>query len=115
MRGPLGLYLSDTPEEHDQPAHKIHSTGDSQHEGYVHDRDGQHVGKDDQEDDIVVIVPIVAMPVVNGARCPTWLQTIPPKDIQKRRNNKDKDQEPGTDNQDQAVAQESRLWSKAWR
>ena len=47
--------------------------GDGQELGYLHDRDGENVGKDDQKDDIVVIVPKVSVPVVNGARCSTWL------------------------------------------
>ena len=42
-------------------------------EVYLHARDREQVGKDDQEDDIVVIVPEVSMPVVNSARCSTWL------------------------------------------
>ena len=76
---------------------------DAQEHGDLHDADGEHVGKDDQEDDIVVIVPEVSMPVVNGARCPRWLQTIPAKDIHEGRDDKDQDQEPGADDQDQAV------------
>ena len=76
---------------------------DAQDEGDLHDRDGEHVGKDDQEDDIVVIVPEVPVPVVNGARCSTWLQTKPPKDIHERRDDKDQDKEPGYDDHDQAV------------
>ena len=66
--------------------------GKAQDEGDLHGRDGEHVGKDDQEDDIVVIVPEVPVPVVNGARCSTWLQTKPTKDIHERRDDKDQDQ-----------------------
>ena len=76
---------------------------DAQEHGDLHDADGEHVGKDDQEDDIVVIVPEVPVPVVNGARCSTWFQTKPPKDIHERRDDKDHDKEPGDDDQDQAV------------
>ena len=83
----------------------------AQEEVYLHARDREQVGKDDQEDDIVVIVPEVSMPEVNSARRSTWLQTIPTKDIQQRRNNKDQDQEPGTANQDQAEASCSCIWS----
>ena len=32
-----------------------------------HGCDGEHVGQDDQVEDVVVVVPEVAVPVVNGA------------------------------------------------
>ena len=73
---------------------------DGQLYGYLHDRDGENVGKDDQKDDIVVIVPKVPVPVVNGARCAAWLQTIPTKDIHERGDNKEEDHEPGTDKEE---------------
>ena len=82
-------------------------------QGYLHGRDGQHVGEDDQIDDKVVVVPKVPVPVINGARRTTRLQTIPTKDIQERRKDKEEDQEPGTDKEDQAVASASGVWSQA--
>jgi hypothetical protein len=75
-------------------------SGDGHEQGYLHDRDGENVGKDDQKDDIVVIVPKVPVPVVNGARCAAWFQTIPTKDIHERGNNKEEDHEPGTDKEE---------------
>ena len=53
------------------------------------------------------------MPVINGTGRTTRLQTIPTKDIQERRKDKEEDNEPGTDKEDQAVASGSGVWSQA--
>ena len=109
--GLLGLDLFDTPQEHEQPGDD--DQGDGLVQGYLHGRDGQHVGEDDQIDDKVVVVPKVPVPVINGAGRTTRLQTIPTKDIQERRKDKEEDQEPGTDKEDQAVASASWVCSQA--
>ena len=41
-----------------------------------HGGDGDHVGHDDQVEDVVVVVPEVSMPVVNGAGCTTRLKRV---------------------------------------
>ena len=52
------------------------------------------------------------MPVVNGAWCSTWLQAIPAKDAEEGRDDKDKHNEPGAEDEDQAVASESGFGSQ---
>ena len=47
------------------------------------------------------------MPVVNGTGCSTWLQAKPAKDAEEGRDDKDKEDDPGADDQDQAVSSES--------
>ena len=44
---------------------------------YLHPRDGEHVGEHRQVQDEVIVVPIVSVPVVNGAGCSTRFQTEP--------------------------------------
>ena len=44
---------------------------------YLHHGDGEHVGADRQVQDEVVVVPVVAVPVVDGAGGPAGLQTKP--------------------------------------
>ena len=43
-----------------------------------HGCDGEHVGQDDQVEDVVVVVPEVAVPVVNGAGGAAGLQCVTP-------------------------------------
>ena len=50
----------------------------------VHAGDGEDVGENDQEEDVVVVVPEVAMPVVDSTGGSSWLQAIPTKDVHQR-------------------------------
>ena len=48
-----------------------------------HGRDGDHEGHDDQVEDVVVVVPEVAVPVVNGTGSTTGLQCVPTWELNK--------------------------------
>ena len=79
---------------------------------HLHDGDRDHVGKDDQEEDILIVVQEVSMPIVNGTWCSAWLQAKPAKDAKEGRDDKDKEKEPGADDEDKAVGSESGLRSQ---
>ena len=69
------LDLLDTSQEHDQPDIMISQCTLYR---YLHCRDGNDVGEDDEEQNEVIVVSEVSVPVVDGAGRTSGLQTESP-------------------------------------
>jgi len=63
--------------------------------GGPHGTDGDEVGEDHHKQDEQVVVPDIAMPVVDGAGCASGLQTIPSKHVHQGRQGEDEEDVPG--------------------